>query len=196
MDRNRHVALRPVGAVWISSVRKKYELTKTEAARMCCVTTATWNRWEKGEYPMNPCIFHYWLSMLERRVIPRSGLEGKRWSGWYIENGKLVTPLGERLSAASIESQNERVKQMRSVYRHSSKLRETAKNGLAEAGELWQGWKFKGGFLISPDERKIAPNELYVVMVGYDAMESAKHRPQSVQSYPDTDVIAIGTKCT
>ncbi len=153
----------------------------------------------KRRIPNEPVYLPLLASVLEQRVLPRSGLDGQRWQGWHIDKGKLVTPQGEYLSAASIESQTEQLKQMRSVCRQANRVRELANNGLAEAGEIWHGrhgWQFKGGFLISPDERKIAPDELYVVMVGHDAMETAKHRPKSVPSYPETDVIAIGTKCT
>lgn len=183
-----------VGPAWIKSTRQKYNLSTTQAAEMCCVNVQTWRRWEKGLYPMNPCIFQYWLSVLEKRLLPRSGLNGQRWQGWYFDEGRLVTPHGERLTAAQIESQQQQINQTRSVYRQAHKMREHAKSGLLEAGESWLGWQFKGGFLISPDERKISPEELHVVMAGYDAMETAKRQPKHVISYKETDVVSLETK--
>lgn len=127
-------------------------------------------------------------------MIPRSGLAGKRWDGWHFKDGKLVTPLGDKLTAATIESQQEQIQQTRSVYRQASKVREHAKSGLADAGMQWYGWKFQGGFLESPDGRKIGPHELYAVMVGHDAMMLAKQRGYQTAESHDTDVIALQTK--
>lgn len=97
----------------------------------------------------------------------------------------MVTPLGHRLGAAQIEDQQNQINQTRAVYRQAHKVREHAKSGLHEAGESWFGWQFKGGFLVSPDERKIAADELYVMMVGYDAMTYAK-----------ATVLNLETKCS
>ncbi|WP_119469232.1 VC1465 family Xer recombination activation factor [Vibrio cholerae] len=192
----KYVRLNNVGAAWIKSTREKYGLTTTQAAEMCCVSTQTWRRWENGSYPMNPCIFHYWLSVLEKRVLPRSGLEGKRWQGWYFDEGKLVTPLGHRLGAAQIEDQQNQINQTRAVYRQAHKVREHAKSGLHEAGESWFGWQFKGGFLVSPDERKIAADELYVMMGGYDAMTYAKAYKKPPIDTAKATVLNLETKCS
>lgn len=178
-----YAALAHVGASWIKSVREKYQLSKSDAAKMCCVTEATFRRWESGESLMNPCIFHYWLSVLERRLLPRNGLAGKRWNGWYFEDGKLYTPHKNGLTAAEIESQHEQILQMRALYRNASEVRKHAKSGLTEAGAQWHGWQFIGGFLVSPDGRKIGPRELYVMLVGYDAMNAAKQHGYHVKNH-------------
>lgn len=194
MDTKKRIGPTAVGAAWVSSTREQYGLSVTEAARMCCVTPATWKRWENGDHPMNPCIFHYWLSMLESRVIPRGGLAGKRWQKWHFKDGKLVTPLGDELSAAQIESYQEQSRQTRAVYREVHKAKAQAKSGLVEAGELWHGWHFTGGYLVSPDKRRIAPGELYVMMVGHDAMMEAKQHKSQPLEYEHTEVIRLQTK--
>ncbi|MBY7824325.1 VC1465 family Xer recombination activation factor [Vibrio fluvialis] len=191
-----HARPNHAGPAWIKSTREAHGLTTTQAAEMCCVTTQTWRRWESGRCPMNPCIFQYWLSVLEKRLLPRSGLNGQRWQGWHFDNGKLVTPYGEQLTAAQIESLQQQVSQTRSVYRQAHKIREHAKSGLLEAGESWHGWQFKGGYLISPDERKIAPDELYVMMVGFDAMSHAKTHRKAPPETQDTAVLSLRTKCS
>lgn len=164
------------GPAWIKGTREKYDLTKAQAAEMCGVTTATWRRWETGKFPMNPCIFHYWLSVLENRIIPRGGLHGRKWNDWYFEKGELISPLGEQFSPSKIEGLNEQVKSQKDVIQHVKKVRQQAKNGLAGAGDKWLNWKFEAGFLVSPDGRKIGPDDLYRVLAGLDAMNKAENQ--------------------
>ncbi|PST98531.1 DNA-binding protein [Photobacterium gaetbulicola] len=164
------------GPAWIKAAREKYGLTKAQAAEMCDVTTATWNRWETGKFPMNPCIFHYWLSVLEKRIIPRSGKHGRSWDGWFFEKGDLISPLEQKFCPSKIEGLNEQVQSQKSVIQHAQKVRHQARNGLNGAGDKWQDWKFEAGFLVSPDGRKIGPDDLYRVLAGLDAMNRAENK--------------------
>ncbi|MEH0372838.1 DUF3653 domain-containing protein [Vibrio mimicus] len=113
-----------------------------------------------------------------------------------LRRRQVVTPLGHRLGAAQIEDQQNQINQTRAVYRQAHKVREHAKSGLHEAGESWFGWQFKGGFLVSPDERKIAADELYVMMVGYDAMTYAKAYKKPPIDTTKATVLNLETKCS
>jgi hypothetical protein len=119
---------------------------------------------------MNPCIFHHWVAVLEERVLPRSGAEAKSWQGWKIKGKYLVSPEGEKFGANSILGASEQLKSQRSVMRHAHKIKSEAKNGLLEAGPSWSGWKFEGGFLVSPEGRKITADDVRLVLSGFDAM--------------------------
>ena len=175
------------GPSWIQAVREEHGLTKAQAAEMCHVTVATWRRWEKGSYPMNPCIFHYWLSALEERVIPRGGAAGKHWQGWKIQGKQLLSPDGEEFGPYSILGSAEQRKAQREVVRHAQKVRKQARNGLNEAGGSWEGWRFEGGFLVSPEGRKITADDVRLVLSGFDAMLdiSQNGNKGNVSSLPD-----------
>lgn len=65
--------------------------------------------------------------------------------------------------------------------------------GESSEGRAEKLMTLKGGFLISPDDRKIAPNERYVMMVGYDAMNVAKNRVPSREKSEKPEILAIST---
>lgn len=72
----------------IQDLRLRASMTTAEAARLCGVTTRTWQRYEKGSTRISPAAFQL-LIIHATKCLPCAG---KSWEGWRFWNDQLWSP--------------------------------------------------------------------------------------------------------